>query len=392
MTESTNLGPRLREARRSRNMTQTDAAQALGISRPTLIAVEQGRREPTPGELTDMARIYGRQVHDLVKNSPPVEALSARFRLETGAEAQTRDAVDTLQRVADDVVELEALVGAHPPRNWPAPYDTSGLPLDIAARQVADAERQRLGLGTGPLSRLRDTLEGDYGIRVFSVALPPRVAGLFAMAEPIGACIAFNSKHPHERQRWTLAHELGHFLMHRNASEVTLLEGSRTRDERLAESFAANFLIPDESLTRRFQAARQSRGGSFTAVELLQLAAQYEVSAQAMAIRLEDARLVSAGWWDSLISRGLRVQEAREHIGLEKVQSDQQLLPIRSQYLAVEAFLNGALSEGRLARTLNSDRVTAREKVRHLSASKDVLPEGEYQAWELTSTASDANG
>lgn len=384
MPPNTSLGPRLRETRRSRGISQSEAAQAIGISRPTLIAVEQGRRAATPAEITEMARIYGRQVHDLVRDSPPVEALSARFRLDPGAEQQTRAAVDTLQQVADDVVELEQIVGSRPQRNWPATYDTSGLPLDIAARQVADAERQRLGLGTGPIPRLREVLEDDYGMRVFSVPLPSRVAGLFVLAEPIGACIAFNSGHPHERQRWTLAHELGHFLMHRSTTEVTLLESSRNREERLAEAFAAHFLVPDESLVRRFQAARQARDGSFTPVELLQIAAQFEVSAQAMALRLENARLVAAGWWDSLISRGLRVQEARTQIGIERTEGDSELLPLRSQYLAVEAFLNGDLSEGRLARTLHSDRVSARERVRRLSGSSDVAPQGAFQSWALT--------
>lgn len=385
MHPTTNLGPRLREARRSRGISQTEAAQGLGISRPTLIAVEQGRRDATPAEIAEMARMYGRHVHDLVRHSPPVEALSARFRLGTGTEEQTRAAVDTLQRVADNVVELEQMVGAKPQRNWPNTYDTSGLPLDIAARQVADAERHRLGLGTGPIPHIREILEDEYGIRVFSVPLPSRVAGLFALAEPIGACIAFNSGHPNERQRWTLAHELGHFLMHRSTTEVTLLQPSRNRDERLAEAFAAHFLIPDESLTRRFQAARHARGGSFTAVELLKLASQFEVSAHAMALRIEDARLVAAGWWDSLISRGLRVQEAKTQIGIPRTDGDIELLPLRIQYLAVEAFLNGDLSEGRLARTLHIDRVSAREKVRQLGGSSDVAPQGGFQSWTLTS-------
>ena len=395
MTASTNLGSRLREARRAKGISQVDAARALGVSRPTLIATEQDRREPTPTELTTMARIYGRQVHDLVRESPPLEALTARFRLETGAEEQTLEAVDTLQRVADNLIELETIAEAKALRNWPTPYDPSGLPLDIAGRQVADAERQRLGLGTGPISRLREVIEEDFGIRVFAVPLPSRVAGLFVLAEPIGACIAFNAKHPHERQRWTMAHELGHFLMHRTTPEITLLEPKRNRDERVAEAFAAHFLVPDESLVRRFQAVIQSREGSnrgFTAADLLQLASQYEVSAHAMALRLEDARLVAAGWWDTLVSKGLRVQEAKEHIGLGRIPSDKELLPRRSQYLAVEAFLNGELSEGRLARTLNSDRVTAREKVRALSGSNDIAPQGMLQIWELSPEPSNPHG
>lgn len=384
MSTHPDLGARLREARRSRGLSQALAAEGIGISRPTLIAVEQGRREPTPAELVSMARIYGRQVHDLVRDTPPVEALSARFRLEPGVRDETSDAVSTMQRVADNVIELEGLMGAETTRAWPAPYDTSDLPLEVAGQQVASAERQRLGLGNGPLPKLREVLEDDYEIRVFALQLPRRVAGLFAVAEPIGACVGFNARHPHERQRWTLAHELGHFLMHRSAPEITPIDVGRSREERLAEIFAANFLVPEEGLIRRFQSIRRSRGGTFSPVELLQLAAHYEVSAQAMAIRLEDERLVSSGWWDSLVARGLRVHEAQEHVGVERVRSDTELLPVRSQYLAVEAFLDGRLSEGRLARTFDSDRVAAREKVRQLSGSNDVAPQGELRSFALS--------
>lgn len=379
----TNLGARIREARRSRGISQAQAAEGLGISRPTLIAVELGRRQPTASELVDMARIYGRQVHDLVRDTPPVEALSARFRLASGTEAETRHAVEIMQRVADNVVELEELMGTRPTRPWPSMYNTSDLPLDIAAQQVADAERRRLGLGNGPIPKLREVMEDEYGIRVFALDLPRRIAGLFAVAEPIGACVGLNARHPHERQRWTLAHELGHFLMHRNNPEVTPVDTGKGRDEKLAEIFASHFLVPDEGLIRRFQGARQSRGGAFTPVELLQMAAHYEVSAQAMAIRLEEARLVASGWWDSLVARGLRVHEAQAQIGLDRVHSDHELLPLRSRYLAVEALLDGSLSEGRLARTFNTDRVSAREKVRLLSGSNDVAPQGELRSFAL---------
>lgn len=376
------VGARLREARRARGLSQSDAAEGIGVSRPTLIAVEQGRRRPLPSELVELARLYGRQVHELVRETPPVEALSTRFRLsDRGVEGETRPAVDDLQRLAEDVLELEGVVGAPTGRRWPEQYDLQGLPIEAAAEQVADAERRRLGLGDGPLVRLREVLEDDVGLRVFAVDMPSTVAGLFAVAEPAGGCIAINARHPHERQRWTLAHEYAHFLLHRYDPEVTKVESGRSRDERLAEAFASRFLLPAEGLTRRFQVARRSRDDRFTPVDLLQLASLYEVSAQAMALRLEDLHLVGGGWWDSLVQRGLRVQDARAEIGLPVTPRYQDVLPRRAQYLAVEAYLDGELSEGRLAHLLRSDRVTARRLVRRLSASQDVASGGAVRSW-----------
>ena len=94
-----------------------------------------------------------------------------------------------------------------------------------AAEDVASAERNRLGLGDGPVLNLREVLEDDVSIRVFSIDLPSRVAGLFAYTEDLGGCIAVNGRHPQERRRWSMVHEYGHFLTSRFQSEISILVG-----------------------------------------------------------------------------------------------------------------------------------------------------------------------
>lgn len=375
------MGARLREARRARGMSQVDAAAGIGVSRPTLIAVEQGKRIPSAAELIEFARLYGREVHELVRDTPPVEALSARFRTAEQGPLDTKDAVEELQRLADDVHELELSEGLATHRRWPEEYDVTGLSSDTAAALAADEERKRLGLGDGPISGLREMLETEVGLKVFSFAMPSPVAGLFAVVEPVGGCVGINARHPFERQRWTLAHEYGHFLLHRYSAEVTNVRPGKSRDEQTAEAFAAAFLMPKDGLTRRFQQVRRQRGGAVTAVDVLQLGAAYEVSAQAIALRLENLGLLAGGWWDSLVQRGLKVQDARDSLGIATQSRDEDTVPRRTQYLAVEAFLEGRLSEGRLARLLRLDRVGARDLVQRLAGSQDVADKGRTQRW-----------
>lgn len=69
MTASDNLpnehrvvGARIREARLSIGLTQAEVADALGLSRPTLAAVEKGTRKITGLELRRLARLYQRDV------------------------------------------------------------------------------------------------------------------------------------------------------------------------------------------------------------------------------------------------------------------------------------------------------------------------------------------
>ena len=60
------LGERLKDARKARGLTQEAVAKTLGILRTTLVAMEKGARRVTPGELIEMAKMYGRPVSEFV--------------------------------------------------------------------------------------------------------------------------------------------------------------------------------------------------------------------------------------------------------------------------------------------------------------------------------------
>jgi transcriptional regulator with XRE-family HTH domain len=56
------IGERLKKAREFLELTQDDAARAVGISRPSLSQIENGHRKVDALELTKFARIYGQSV------------------------------------------------------------------------------------------------------------------------------------------------------------------------------------------------------------------------------------------------------------------------------------------------------------------------------------------
>src|SRR5258708_40008179 len=53
------MGERLKTARNSAGKTQDDAANAIGVSRQTLISIEKGGRKVKPEELEQLAHFYG---------------------------------------------------------------------------------------------------------------------------------------------------------------------------------------------------------------------------------------------------------------------------------------------------------------------------------------------
>lgn len=75
------VGVRLRDARLAAGLTQAEVAEALGLSRPTLAAVEKGTRKITGLELRRLARLYQRDVAWLLgEEDPDVTADGALHR------------------------------------------------------------------------------------------------------------------------------------------------------------------------------------------------------------------------------------------------------------------------------------------------------------------------
>ena len=97
--------------------------------------------------------------------------------------------------------------------------------------------------------------------------------------------IAVNSSRPLCRRRFSVAHEIGHYLLGHNSLSFSESGGGMIkrdpRQERAANAFAAEFLMPKKLLSR--EAHKYSLRG---------LARRYMVSMQAMEIRLKELGLV----------------------------------------------------------------------------------------------------
>ena len=374
------LGARLREARNARGWTQQQAAEALGVARTTMTAIEKGERRVQPDELVELAQAYGRKLSSLLRPGPPVEDLAVQLRSslppERPIDADLLPHIHDLERLCDDYLELERLSGAGPHRHDPPAYSLEGADPEVIAEDVATAERNRLGLGEAPVHNIRALLEEDVGLRVFYMDLPSKVAGMFAFTEEHGGALAINRSHPPERRRHSMTHEYGHFLTDRYQSEITLIGRYERRPaaERFAEAFGRAFLMPAGSLRRRFHelVRQRHRGGegSPTAGDLCHLAHYFFVSFEAVTRRLEELSLLRAGTWDRLHQQGFRVREAQKLLGLQERPVDDELLPSRYRYLAVEAWQRGDLSEGQLASFLRVDRVSARRMVREIGLDR----------------------
>lgn len=132
-----------------------------------------------------------------------------------------------------------------------------------------------------------DAIIRDIGLPLSYEAMADNISGYIERTDGTYR-IVVNANHAPTRQRFTAAHELGHYIYHRDLlgegvgdNRAYRTEGTnrpnaniRPIHERQANSFAANVLMPRHRLT--------DVAGESTAA----LAARFNVSQQAMAIRL----------------------------------------------------------------------------------------------------------
>lgn len=386
------LALRLRAARESRGLTQAQAAAELGVSRPLLIAIEKGTREVGSEELIRLAQIYGKPVSELLRPTAPPLAIGARFRAALAhaphAEALP-NVIAQLEERADNYLDLLRRAHSEPPGRFQPARSINHLDPWQAGEDLATEERNRLGIGDGPIRPLREVLEIEVGLRIFLLQLPNHVAGLFVNVEALGGCIGVNINHPAERRRWTMAHEYAHYLATRDRAEVTPVAQRRQQpeSERFADAFAANFLMPRSGLSRRFHELKRSKQGKVTPATLVQLAHAYGVSVQALTLRLEDLRLVPTGTWDRLRDNDFQPRAAARMLGLEPSEQAADALPLHYQLLAIQLYADGEITETQLARYLGTDIVGARRAYQQLTETGDVSEDGSPQIVDLAEAA-----
>jgi Zn-dependent peptidase ImmA (M78 family) len=116
--------------------------------------------------------------------------------------------------------------------------------------------------------------------------------------------IAVNESHTDERQRFTIAHELGHMLLHEgrplivdSSIRVNLRDGkssqATSRQEINANKFAAQLLMPSPLLREEVERLVGEKPGITDEQLVNSLAKLFAVSAQAMTFRLVNAGMLS---------------------------------------------------------------------------------------------------
>lgn len=145
--------------------------------------------------------------------------------------------------------------------------------------------RRFLGLGLGPISNMTQLLE-NHGVPVIAIRAANKVGAFSFTAKKGRKFVLTDQSSTGVRMRFSLAHELGHLILHRKVPS-DFLEDKELFDliEDQANYFAGAFLMPAESFSREILSP------SFKALSTLK--PRWKVSIAAMGIRASNLGLLS---------------------------------------------------------------------------------------------------
>ncbi|MHA6622494.1 helix-turn-helix domain-containing protein [Pseudonocardia sp. DLS-67] len=278
---------RVRDLIRESGLTQHDFAVRIGLDDSKLSKALSGSRRFSSLDLARIADLSSVTVDWLITGDQPPLAVAART---TGGSA--RRAVNEARRLATMRSDLSDLGFAQPWRPLEISAGTSGWTEQ--GTQLAMAARARIeGADQTDLVGL---VEAVFGADVAVLDLGSGFDGLATSSDEVKLIVLATSAVP-TRQRFTLAHELGHLLagddqgVHLDEDVFDRAQG-KTPSELRANAFAAAFLMPEPTL-------RAAVGGTgLTEQTFAALACDLVVTPSALAYRLKSLRLIDAGTCD----------------------------------------------------------------------------------------------
>ena len=336
------IGQRLKLARSAVGISLRQLEGQIGncVTAQAIGKYERNESMPSSGVLIALADALDVSVDYLAGDQNMVlEAIEFRKKKITSKreEAQVEaKALHLLERylIVEELLDLPSIEWDKP-REAPYPVNQDISEADRAAHSL----RQHWGLGNDPIPNLIELLE-ERGIKILAVNLT-NIDGLTARVRrsdkegiPI---IVVNRKDWGERQRFTLAHELGHIIMGVNA---------KLDEEKAAHRFAGAFLMPSNALWAEIGKHRTSIGGR----ELFYLKQLFGVSVQAITYRCKDLGIFGPTLFQQLFEEyrrlGWRSPPYQEPYALPPEK------PTRFKRLTLRALAEEAISEAKAAELL----------------------------------------
>lgn len=269
------IAKNITKARIYGGLTKKELGDRVDISAQAISQYENGSRVPQPDILSriadalevPLAFFHKKKECEIITHTPVFHRAKANQRTSSKYLRRTEIALEVVEyyRWLNRYVEL------------PAPFQADEFSAN--PEEAADQLRESWGLGSSPIGKFATLLEAK-GIIIVDLTFPD--------ADITDGCSGFFDGRPFiftnveqidaARTRFTMAHELGHIILHSHLTEEDLSNPATYKEvESEADAFASAFLMPEDTFGTEVY--------STTLNGLLQLKPRWGVSVAAMIMR-----------------------------------------------------------------------------------------------------------
>lgn len=264
-----------RLAREERGLSQKALADALEVVQSEISKIESGKKVPGEAFVGTIAAFFGYAPEFFAQTdlALPEGGILHRKRSTLSATERNRIEAEALARMLD----ASALAKCQTAFTSDLPARDGRTPVEMA-RFLRDA----WSVPAGPIDNLPLLVE-RHRVLILAFDFGTDLLDAFALPQPdpeAPACIAFNTNPalPPDRHRFTLAHELGHVVLHRDEFAD---ESDEKRQENEANEFAGEFLAPEADI-------REDLSPPLTFARLRELKPKWKMSMGALVHRAQD--------------------------------------------------------------------------------------------------------
>ncbi|MGV2452928.1 UNVERIFIED_CONTAM: XRE family transcriptional regulator [Ralstonia mannitolilytica] len=292
---------RIKLARESRGLTQSSLAENLSFNQATLSKIEKGLYHVTEEMLNELATVLNYKKEFFYKNHEVYPLKHFYFRKNLGTTVTNSKKIESIINIfSSNVIDLTESVNIE----VDLPYidlENEGLTPEIFALKVRDY----FNLPTGPIKNIVNILEKKgIVIHFFDFNKDLKISGVSFVTPDGIPLIIINNSIPNSRKRFTIAHELGHLLMHYKGNIIGEL-----RDlEKEADQFASEFLVPTKEIKAELF--------NLTEEKLFSLKSYWKVSIQSLIYKANTVNAITKDqhrrWITKINYLGWRVHEPFE--------------------------------------------------------------------------------
>jgi Zn-dependent peptidase ImmA (M78 family)/DNA-binding XRE family transcriptional regulator len=279
------IGQRIKQARKASNLSMRKLAERAQISPMAISKYERDQDVPSSGVLLRLAQSLDASIDFFFRPMTATVTLQA-YRRHAVLGAKEQEAVRMrIQEWLERYLETENFFSKEQRRVNLSDYEVHSLDQ---VEEAAAKLRQAWNLGLDPIENLTQLLE-DQGVKVGLVTGFEHFDACTFLADGIPVIVS-KADLPGDRQRFNLAHELGHLVL-RVSSDLD--------PEDAAHRFVGAFLVPAE--TARFEMGNKRT--TLDMNELYLLKQKYGLSMQAWIFRARDLEIISLSMARQLFQR-----------------------------------------------------------------------------------------